>query len=197
MALSIDRRTAFARAFALYPKILSEFAEKRTVMQSTLSGGEVPVPENKIDDVCEVMFAQFITRVIQTRAAGTTPELERFASDTVDRYHEFCLLRLGLNALAAGAKSRAALQAYEENMVATMFEALAEEFRVMAMAASQRPVAEGDLAVMDEWSEADFWEDAFMSFHLNARPHGPRWSVVADEMYATRKAEFWKALDSE
>lgn len=194
MAISIERRNAFTRAFALYPQLIEKFVENNVTLHNTLTGNErEPSGSDEKKRIMEIIMAQFFTRLVQTRCLqmNPNPALQKFANHTVMRYHDMRIRKLGANEVLAEDRYRTALNAYEQNMSEVILTSLVEELAIIA--GDQQP-GDNDNQFPD-WDEVDFWTDVFLSFGTNSRPHWPNWTLTAQEIFLDCKEHFRKALD--
>jgi hypothetical protein len=177
MAISIDRRNAFASAFNRYPDVLNVFArdnckivDPRTA--ETKIGG--------IDAISRICMAQFAVRLVKTRAKNAGPALAWFGFETVNRYIQYKKSLIGELEIIADEKYRRALHNFEQGMVAVIFAALAEEANIDP----------------ENFVEKDFWHDVFLALAQNQSRAHPLWinplqTVILDHLW-----EFQTALES-
>jgi hypothetical protein len=184
MPIDIKRRNAFAYGFKQYPYLLEAFVEQNVTMN-----GIVPKDRATKFEIMQVLMAQFITRLIRTRAQlekelreiDDNRALEWFAFETVAAYTKYRNDTLEGKEIEAPPQYQRALNLVENNMSTTIFEALSTEIRITP--------AE---VIYDEGS---FWFDVFLSFCQNQEPkRHPRWFVPVNHIILLRMAAFRDAL---
>ena len=193
MAINIERQKAFGEAFKNYPSILEQFAE-RNVSFTTPDGTPFkPADPHKTKlSVMELLMAQFITRLFQTRARNSPSKLMReFADFTVARYKQLTLKNIGALVMVADSRYQSALNHIESGMAELIFEGLMREAEIDEVAAENGKTN-------SQWDEADFWHDimgALGTYYRKA--HHPRWWTVTQYMFHDHKKEFKEALEDE
>lgn len=191
MAINVERQRAFSAAFNQYPDILEAFV-KNNVGLVDMHGNPWPMEEKARQPVMELMLAQFIARLFQTRAKNTDSELmETFASSAVGRYRDMTIRYIGALSIVADDKYRNALLSIEQNMANLIFEALMQEAEI-------DEVAEENGNDNRQFDEADFWHDVMLglgSYYRKGRH--PHWWRVTQTMYIDHKDEFRKAIADE
>lgn len=191
MAINIQRQQAFSAAFNQYPDILEQFA-KNNVNLVDMQGNPFPKRENHTLLIMELLMAQFITRLIQTRATNSeSPLMKEFAEFTVQRYKNMTTKNIGMLQMYADDKYRGALNHIENGMATVILNALVQEAEI-------DEVAEENGNANREFDEADFWHDVMLGLGAYYRKsRHPKWWHVTQEMFINHKAEFKKALDDE
>lgn len=184
MPIDIKRRNAFAYGFKQYPYMLEAFVDQNVTMD-----GLVPKDRAVKFGIMQVLMAQFITRLIRTRAQlekelrdiDDNRALEWFAFETAAVYNTFRSDTLEGKEIQAEPQYQRALNLVENNMSTTIFEALSVEIRTMP-----------EEVIYDEGS---FWLDVFLSFCQNQEPkRHPRWFVPVNHIILLRMAAFRDAL---
>lgn len=193
MAINVQRQQAFAAAFNQYPDILESFVERNVSLYDPLSETSRRYSSLSEKQMCmSLLMAQFITRLIQTRAKNSDSKLmTEFAEFTVQRYKNLTTKYIGTLVLQADDKYLRALNTVEQGMVNLIFEALMREAEI-------DEVAEENHDQNREFDEADFWHDVMLALGTYYRKNRhPRWWNVTQEMFMDHKAEFRKALEDE
>lgn len=184
MPIDIKRRNAFAYGFKQYPHMLEAFVDQNVTID-----GSVPINRGTKFDIMQVLMAQFITRLIRTRAQlekelkgdGESRALEWFSFETVAAYTQYRNDVLEGKEIQAEPQYQKALNLVENNMSTTIFEALSVEVRTMP---------EGVI-----FDEGGFWMDVFLSFCQNQEPKKhPRWYAPINAIILSRMTLFRDAL---
>jgi len=185
MAINLARREAFAKSdyFRNYPSILEQFALNNTKLVNPFKkddqGSRILDPDQK-KSVMECMMAQFIVRLVATRAVQCgNPFLVDFSNETVQRYHDFRVKRVGGLEIMADDKYIAALNAFEQEMSNLIFHAIAVE-----------------VDDADDFVEADFWRDIMLALCMNTRTYWPKWHLVIQEILLDHMPAFQFALEA-
>lgn len=193
MAISVERQRAFSAAFNQYPDILAQFAENNISFATPDGAPFVPVDRDRMKQhAMELLLAQFITRLFQTRARGSDSErMKEFAEFTIARYKQLTLKYIGALSMTAPAAYRQALNQIESGMAQAIFAALQEEAEIDTL-------ANDNGKDNSQFDEADFWHDIMLSLGSYYRKgRHPRWWVVTQYMYLDHKKEFKDALEDE
>lgn len=184
MPIDIKRRNAFAYGFKQYPYLLEAFVEQNVTI-------DYLVPKDRAAKfaIMQVLMAQFIARLIRTRAKlerdlkgeDESRALDWFAFETVAKYTEYRNDVLDGKEIQAAPQYQRALNLVEGNMSTTIFEALSVEVRSLP-----------EEVVFDEGS---FWLDVFLSFCQNQEPkRHPRWYHPINIIALSRMAELRDAF---
>lgn len=176
--IDINRRNAFAWAFKQYPGILEIFAENHCVLVDPTNGDRHPPSQNQRKFIMQIMMAQFFVRLLKTRARGGNPPMDAFAVKAVHAYLALKRKLIPVLEIEADIKYQTAVNALEQHMAATIFEALHTEA----------------VMVDNDFDEADFWLDVFMAFVQNQKKHHPLWNLPVQAIITDRLPEFKQAL---
>lgn len=193
MAINVERQRAFSAAFNQYPDILAQFATNHVKFVTPDNRPFVPADRERMTQhVMELLLAQYITRLFQTRARNSDSErMKEFAEFTVARYKQLTMKYIGALSMTAEDKYRKALNHIEAGMAQAIFAALAEEAEIDTL-------ANDNGKDNSQFDEADFWHDIMLalgSYYRKGRH--PRWWIVTQYMYLDHKKEFSDALKEE
>lgn len=180
------RRSAFSHTFGMYPIMLMQVATE--IEKYDKLTPEIPVFTCHGDhkEFALILMAQFFTRILRTRAQeANVLSMEIFGQEVADSYSRFRAALLGPYEIRMPANRQAALNAYEQSMAEVVFEALAEEARIIHMAA-----ANGNMEPDRQWEEADFWLDFFLCFAIHSNARTPRWNLAAQEIFSNNREAF-------
>jgi hypothetical protein len=202
MPIDINRRDALAKAFKLYPNVLDQFVIGHAELAEYTRGeGYIPVSEIETENaemkIMQICMAQFCTRLVRTRAANSgNSALEEFSDKTVERYKDYQRQLVGARVILAPEKYRKALTTFENNMVKTILEALDTEVEIEVAAYHKRAeeIKNGPVPKMEEYDEASFWHDVFLSLTMNQAKHHPSWAHPVNRVVLDHIHDFKSAL---
>jgi hypothetical protein len=111
-------------------------------------------------------------------------------------YKDYQRQLVGARVILAPEKYRKALTTFENNMVKTILEALDTEVEIEVAAYHKRAeeIKNGPVPKMEEYDEASFWHDVFLSLTMNQAKHHPSWAHPVNRVVLDHIHDFKSAL---
>lgn len=177
--IDIERRSAFASAFAQYHTIIEQFVINTCRFHNPLVKDEMVVPDNRLMHAAmQICMAQFCVRMMQTRAIRAPTPLRHAVNAIIDNYHSYKTRKIGSLAITSPPHYRQAIQQIEQNMSDIIMHALQAEangVKTAALAYASIEDPPEDILPPEDFDEAGFWHDVFLSLTMNQRSHHPNW----------------------
>lgn len=148
--LGNERRSAFRRAFTLYPVVLRALCEQNVSLRAPSQALTNPTP-GQVTFAMQVFAAQFAVRLLRSRIQfekQNLPDsdilaLEMFERQQIAAYEQFRDGLFPLHQIVTSKEHMAALDKIQQDMVSVIFEAFMTE------------------ANEDDFDEVAFWSDVF------------------------------------